>query len=846
MERITMNICTDGYRSHRNGILPYVPYGAERPVIMDVRGESANGNFGHYVCDFAVFSGRTDVFLVPEGSTVTTSARTEIDRLCYLDVIAAYSRIQDKLRDCVKVRRYSVVERIPGKTECNYTGSTVSVSGNTRYLWRSGEDETEAMSVYSLHPLEMRYFTLTDEGYLYSEPPEFAAVSAKTEDERTDEENAIYESVMAIQSVETKNITHAVLVEDAYYVMKMNREWEEWWNRYGKDLRQEAFNGYSPSSAVFEFCDDIDRYVLGRVEVPAIHGPDGKISFYEGSRVPGFVYYTDVERRKAWFEKHSGTTVEAERNGDARTVSIWNEMGGGAFYDFLRTVTPLWQGYTERHADGIFFSYDPPRMGIHAFIDTDGRPEPMYEPYEYSVSANMVVSILKPFEKRGEGTVGSALTPDFVTFGDSGNGIMVESRLDSLVSPKAVYAADGIYGIYEEFEDRGSGRTGQMYECFYFSGLSSEPGKIHRYSGWTWTVDKESGIRTPMEWISGNTGDVESDICPLAAGYEQVFIVNSGSPFHSSGNVSDNRSEEVTADTGSFVSYTRKNYYHTELFYEYHWWGCTPVEREDLRCADDETVKSGEEAYRNVTILSSFLGMVHETPKVGDKYYFNALYRNGRYNPRLICEESGDIVYFGYPYITGEPMNVSTYMSGNTFDIADFSGSTAVTTYDMVLSVTENQEESSVTIDYVIGAESGKTSGETGKTGIHYRETLPYYLSSATVYLDGVYEAELYFKQIDTASTQEYVYSDEYRLFRKARRAEITGMEVGSIWTSGGAVDVPLFTKEGTDGLMEAPKISAGITYNRGSAAAWETHFKIAECNTMDDLEKYGNNSFNI
>ena len=843
MERITMNICTDGYRSHRNGILPYVPYGAERPVIMDVRGESANGNFGHYVCDFAVFSGRTDEFLVPEGGAVTMSVRTEIDRLCYLDVIAAYSRIQDKLRDCVKVRRYSVVERIPGKTECDYSGSSVTVTENRRYLWRSGGDETEAMSVYSLHPLEITYFTLTDEGYLYSEPPEFAAVSAKTEDERTEEENAIYESVMTIRSAETKNITHAVLVEDAYYVMKMNREWEEWWTRHGKDLRQEAFNGYSPSSAVFEFCDDIDRYVLGRVEVPAIHGPDGKISFYEGSRVPGFVYYTDVERRKAWFEKHSGTTVEAERNGDARTVSIWNEMGGGAFYDFLRTVTPLWQGYTERHTDGIFFSYDPPRMGIHAFIDTDARPEPMYEPYEYSVSANMVVSILKPFEKRGEGTVGSALTPDFVTFGDSENGIMVESRLDSLVSPKAVYAADGIYGIYEEFEDRGSGRTGRMYECVYLTGESSEPYRVHYYSGETWTIDKETGERTDGKPYKPIFSGSEGEVCPLAKGYEdeQVFVDK-----EESGRVEtipEGTGETISADTGDRISYSGVNYFRVDRYKKYYWWECMPIEREDLRCADDEAVSSDADVYRNVTILSSFLGMVHDPPKIGDKFYFSALYRNGRYNPRLICEESGDIEYFGYPYITGEPMNVSTYMSGNTFDIADFSGSTAVTTYDMVLSVTENQAESSVTIDYVIGAESGKTSAE---TGIHYRETLPYYLSSATVYLDGVYEAELYFKQIDTASTEEYVYSDEYRLFRKARRAEITGMEVGSIWTSGGAVDVPLFTKEGTDGLMEAPKISADITYNRGSAAAWETHFKIAECNTMDDLEKYGNNSFNI
>lgn len=842
MERMTMNICTDGYKSHRNGILPYVPYSAERPVIMDVHGESKNGNFGNYVCDFAVFSGSTDTYRIGEDS-VTLSARTEIDRLRYLDVIASYSRIQELLGESVKVRKYSVVERIPGKTECHYSGSTVSVTENRLCLWRFGEDRTEAMPVYSLTPLELSYFTLTDEGYIYSEPPEFALISAKTPDERTDDEKAIYSSVMDIRTAESGNLDYAVLIKDAYYVVRMNGEWERWWTKYGKDMREDAFNGYEASTAAFTFCDDIDRYVLGRVEVPAIHGPDGKITFYEGSRVPDFVYYTDVERRKAWFERHSGTTVTAEEKGDRRTVSVWNEMGGGAFYDFLCGITPVWQRYSERHAAGPFFSYDPPLITVNTVMDTDARPEAIYEPYEYSVSANMVTSVLKPFEKRGANCMGSALTPHFVSFENSENGILSESRLDSLVSPKAVYAADGIYGMYEEFPDNGSGRTGQMYECFYFSGLSSEPGKIHRYSGYTWTVDKVSGILTPKELISGNTGEVESDICPRADGYEQVFIVNSESPFHSSGNVSDNRSETLSADSGTYISYTTKDYYHTELFYEYHWWGCTPIEREDLRCADDEVVNSDEDAYRNVTILSSFLGMVHDTPLVGDKFYFNALYRNGRYNPDLICEESGDIVYFGYPYAAGEPMNISTYTSGNSFESTDFSESSAVTTYDMVLSVTENQAESSVTIDYVLGAESGRP---VENTGIHYRETLPFRLSSSTVYLDGVYEAELYYKQIDTASTQEYVYSDEYRLFRKARRAEITGMEVGSVWTSGGAVDVPLFTKEGSDGLMESPRISADITYNRGSAAAWETHFKIAECNTMDDLEKYGNNSFNI
>ena len=30
------------------------------------------------------------------------------------------------------------------------------------------------------------------------------------------------------------------------------------------------------------------------------------------------------------------------------------------------------------------------------------------------------------------------------------------------------------------------------------------------------------------------------------------------------------------------------------------------------------------------------------------------------------------------------------------------------------------------------------------------------------------------------------------------------------------------------------------------NAAAWEKHFKLSECNTLEDLENYGNNFFNI
>jgi hypothetical protein len=79
-----------------------------------------------------------------------------------------------------------------------------------------------------------------------------------------------------------------------------------------------------------------------------------------------------------------------------------------------------------------------------------------------------------------------------------------------------------------------------------------------------------------------------------------------------------------------------------------------------------------------------------------------------------------------------------------------------------------------------------------------------------------------------------------------AKMAKILGMEVGTTWTKDGAVGALLYTKDGYEGLQEEPKYNINLMYNRGNAAAWENHFKLSECNTMEDLENYGNNFFNL
>ena len=277
----------------------------------------------------------------------------------------------------------------------------------------------------------------------------------------------------------------------------------------------------------------------------------------------------------------------------------------------------------------------------------------------------------------------------------------------------------------------------------------------------------------------------------------------------------------------------------------HYYWLCS-ASTASLPCGDDESIGPNVRKYRNVAILSTIPYVInpdgnHETNpvEIGDTYYFMAAFKNGVYGPYgAIDSPSGEISYLRLPYNAGERLNITSYVSGTSYSQSDFDG--AETTYDMVSSIVRYDSE--VTIEYVIGATSGASSAT---TGIHYREVIPYETGRTTVSIDNVYMGEIYYEKADNESIKEYVYSDEYRLYRLANRAKITGMEVATLWTEW-SINTPLITRDGTEGLMEEPKYDVEVEYNRGAAAAWENHFKLSECNTMEDLEKYGNNVFNL
>ena len=60
-----------------------------------------------------------------------------------------------------------------------------------------------------------------------------------------------------------------------------------------------------------------------------------------GSKVPNYVYYTEIGDRIKWFEDNSGVTASAYENLSKETewlIKQWEERGGSDFYNFLKNV----------------------------------------------------------------------------------------------------------------------------------------------------------------------------------------------------------------------------------------------------------------------------------------------------------------------------------------------------------------------------------------------------------------------------------------------------------------------------------------------------------------------------
>ena len=217
-------------------------------------------------------------------------------------------------------------------------------------------------------------------------------------------------------------------------------------------------------------------------------------------------------------------------------------------------------------------------------------------------------------------------------------------------------------------------------------------------------------------------------------------------------------------------------------------------------CSDGELVGPGEQKYRTATIAETAKALLKYNDSPDGSYYFLIKYKNDAATPMDIPFEQGK----------------NGIISADTLSTPGF-------------------------INIIYSA-----------NGITYKETYKYNPSvSAETTLDGFENITIYYNEIDYDFTKQTIYNKHYGVEREGNLADIISYNIADVWGKDGSmseytVNAPIFKEEYLLGISSTFKADVNVTINRGNAAAFERHFKLSECNTMEDLENNGNNIFNL
>ena len=212
----------------------------------------------------------------------------------------------------------------------------------------------------------------------------------------------------------------------------------------------------------------------------------------------------------------------------------------------------------------------------------------------------------------------------------------------------------------------------------------------------------------------------------------------------------------------------------------------------------------------------------------------------------------------------GECVNVNIYRTVSTDAIvqAMLSGASTDGSYYFYVKY-KNDEETPMTIPFTVGVVDGNgisnisydsdfVTFEYYYNDIQYKETYKYNTGQTMeIVLDGYENITIYYNEIDYDFTKQTIYNKHYGVEREGNLADIISYNIADVWGKDGSmseytVNAPIFKEEYLLGISSTFKADVNVTINRGNAAAFERHFKLSECNTMEDLENNGNNIFNL
>ena len=823
MDFIKKTICLEEARTRTQGLMPYYAFGGE-PILTMAIGE--NGNWGQFVAN--------PCFLAENNKT-------------YEAMLRKYYKLLNMVREGVKLRKVETKE-----------GEIIFTEDLGAFEWVKSCPEGGGPA----------FNGGTEPDLLY----EYAAYDAKdfysTEIESLrDETKHIYRSNIEVGSGDT----FIVLIKDFANFQKLTN----YLNNVSVPPEVTTHSiGNNPHTKWADYCQVVDD-CIGKINIPAR-------VYNKHIKVPKSMPCADVQPYIDWLTNYQSLSA------DCCNARLYEDMGGADMLEILEQHTGecqtklnvlngleyavpyiempilLTQNFTDvgvlTNIDGVLYDKKLPGP-VPGDGKVDTRPHG-----EMSSNANREEQGLTPhdielFEKGGVGlTIGQIIMG---TCAHTAGDIEVESLLQTLRNKKK-YTDDKdnvLPGDFLKFDDP----AGKMFACVKYADESFYDLKVESYTIgegeqeetlWRIVYEKNSSLTrdsvhglnnfqstTPGLYNDGYATEAlaNADVLKEQQKYDQEtkdtrvalnrYIIGVADPTWTMYELSDKPKDCLNADgkESSAVKYKPSDDFRTAAGKNF---------RTITTCAAGIRIAETEEDE-----MSAADGHHSDKDEFKTHYFFFVKYDNSPYAERNSARP------MIYPYKVGNTANVYLVSSGSE------GSEEYIYRGDFISSLTAIGR--TFKVEYVIG---GYFKGD--KYGNYDSQIYP---ESGDVYyeeydldkehidyvaLDGVDNVPVWSQYIDFEGAAKEFYSTRYGLTRTGNTAKIVRFNSGEVWdsksTALSAYDAYLTKEEYLTNFSLPPKVDVNVTVDRGGVSAFEKHYKLAECNTMQDLVNYGNNYFNL
>jgi len=607
---------------------------------------------------------------------------------------------------------------------------------------------------------------------------------------KADDETLVYETVTELNDYGVEQTVRKAVKK------KINMDFGEFINSITDyDYLVSLCQFFGGVENIYKFLHFVEDNFIGILPIPA------EIT---GDSVPEFLYYSDIIEWYMWFKTHEGDT-------NCCILETWKKKGGNAMYAFLAL-------HLTTHADALerakgFFKEDQggrhiPKINLNIAITTK---------YDDVGIVTGYVDDKEDFQYVGQ-------EEDVVISGGTAN-----SRLMDLKSPILSYDDAGtvLPGIFNTpanyiydcenggrlWRKRNTYHTGEIWSNFAMLTIPPTFLSVGGYGNSTYSVDVEAHkelkyceidkihiayepkLGIPFASVYGRDGKVNKNGYVINPSYAKYYDEDGATYL----NVKELNGKICVEMIGDYI--TNIDEYNTpgRIKFEYtiqgHYWASVNREKSSIQTSNVELNWSSYVFEKEIDGSGI---------RYTEEYDYNASSEVGPfmfYRPEQ--RKCDDPSINNKPIGLGELEERMIIMPKIDFESAK---------------VRIRHKELEVERDGLLATIAGYTAGDVWRDG-HFTITgIPF-------------ESKAILKDKEITSL-----SDE----------KISGLTKTIYISSRESVRTPIYKEEALNGIKADINAKIKFSVDRGAVSAKEMHYKLSECNSLEDMENYGNNYFNL